>query len=422
MNNSNIGENLRTFNFEFLIRKEQYFRLLIGNSDILNNFFCDIKEQSLRVLRDNKIGFSYLVGNNDEQEMIKNCMESIPYGDDKRSCFFGSEKEGKISLIEHKKVIDNKDIFINDSLSLRDSIILDRKKYLDVEVDARLFSISTYVESNYSTKVFNINKVIFDIRIKNIINGAIYRENLNSFSDLEKLDDLIDRIGITRTGYKINNTNLITIFNPKIVRNLILPIWKMYSKSTTGGKVNFALLNLISEDIIISDNPKSLASPNFIPFDHTGKSTREELIFDKSSYEKKFRYQEDYCNVFKNNYLTRNFDITSLPQKYPTSLEMKSGNIEFDEFIKNTNNGIYIINSLNLWQNISPSGDFKGLIDEGFIIQNGKKIGMAKGLCFSGNIFDVLGKDLEGISKEKIRLGYYSDNLPYIFCKHVQIE
>lgn len=412
----------RTFNYkhyEYLVRQENSIKVKINNSKLAKKIYSNIKESSLRIINGKKMVFTYASGDIKFKDLIKKCNILYSPGDYNAYYFYKPKKTENY----YSNYDDTQDSFCCDKLleqtyNLNELILEYGSNLTGIEIDSRIYRNSTYIEGNTFSKKFNQSRNM--ILIKAINNNKIYREELNSFLEYEKLERFLKIFSLKSCNINISK-NYTFIFSPKIVRDLIMHIWKIYVKAISGGRVNLQLFESISDKLKIFDNPCKEDNCAYVPFDHTGKPTSEELIFDKESIKDIFIDKSDYCNVFKNNLFTRNFDISVLPHKYPTILTMNRGDIHLESYIKNTTNGVYITESSNLWQNISPEGNFEGIIDEGFIIYNGRIDGIIKGYVFFGNLYDVLGKDLIGHSNNIEEIGYYMDELPYLICRNVKI-
>lgn len=406
-------------NYEYLVRAENGIKIKVKNNKLVSQIYSDINESSLRIIKDEKMIFSYATGNLNVQDLLQSCNNLHSLGRFQNNIYFNSLSTHEVYCkSENNNDIISYDKALEQTFALYNIIFQYDANLKDIEIETRMYNYDTYLEGDHYLKHYKQNKSC--IFLKSKTNRNIFREELNSFFEFDKIYKYLHKFQLKPCNIN-KNKNYLFIFDPKIVRDLILPIWKLYVYALSGKNIDLKLINLLSDNIRIFDNPCNLNSKAYMPFDHTGKNTCEEVIFDKAKSENIFKYKSAYCNVFKNNMFSRNFDISALPHKYPSILTMNKGNIDYENFIKNVSNGIYITESSNLWQNISREGFFKGIIDEGIIIHNGKYEGIIKGQTYSGNIFDVMGKDLIGHSSNFVQIGYYMDELPYLFCRNIKI-
>lgn len=424
MNDNDMKQLLGYKKYEYLRREEESIGLAVKDNKLLRSNHSRVKQESIRIMENNKVSFYYSTGNVDIQDLIRRSLDFSSFSHIKENYFFYDPKDGQVDRFT-KSVkpfntynILESELFEKQTLELINSI----KKVFEfdnIELDTRSYKVNTYIEGQNYSKSYDSHRTVILIKIKK--DNNIFREELNSFTETDKLENLCHKLYLEPCNPQISG-NLEIILDPVIVRELVLYIWKIYKKSQSGKKVNHHILDSLSDKIRIFNNPSDENSLGFMPFDHTGKNTCKELIFDKQYNEINYKSKEDYSNVFKNSSYTKNFDITIIPQKYPAVLTMDNGDFKLDDMIKNIRRGIYITRSSNLWQNLLPNGDFRGVIDEGLIIHNGVISGIIRGMYFSGNIFNVLGEDLIGISQEKMTIGYYLDELPYISCKNLMIK
>ena len=424
MNDSDVKKILGDKKYEYLKREEESIGFVLKNNKLVTNNHNRVRQESIRIILNNKISFSYSTGNGDIKDLIRRCLDSSSYGYRNENYFFYEPKvdqayyHARLEKPFHAYDRREWEVFEKQTFELSNSVNK-VKKSVNIELDTRLYKVNTYIEGQTYSKSYDAYRTVILIKIKK--DHHIFREELNSIHEIDKLENLYHKLYLeSRT--QVVPGNLEIILDPGIVRELILFIWKIYKRSQSGKQVNHRFLDLLSDRIRIFNDPSNSSSLGFMPFDHTGKNTCKELVFDKQHIENNYKLKEDYCNVFKYNSFTKNFDIAIFPQKYPAVLTMDCGTLKFEDMVKNITNGLYITRSSNLWQNILADGTFRGVIDEGFIIRNGAISAIAKGMYFSGNIFNVLGRDLIGISREKITIGYYMDELPYILCKNLMIK
>lgn len=424
MNDNDMKQLLGGKKYEYLRREEESIGLAVKDDKLLRSNHNMVKQESIRIIENNKVSFSYSTGNVDIQDLIRRCLDFSSFSHIIDNCYFYDPKDDQVDRFAKSERPFNaynkleSELFEKQTLELI-NFFKKVNEFDNIETDTRSYKVNTYIEGQNYSKSYDSYRTVILIKIKK--DNNIFTEELNSFTEIDKLVNLCHKLYLEPCNQVVSG-NLEIILDPGIVRELILFIWKIYKKSQSGRKVNHNLLGSLSDKIRIYNNPSDENSPGFMPFDHTGKNTCKELIFDKQYNENNYKPKENYCNVFKNSSFTKNFDITIIPQKYPAVLTMDNGDFKLDDMVKNICRGIYITKSSNLWQNILPNGDFRGVIDEGLIIHNGVISGITRGMYFSGNIFNVLGEDLTGISQEKITIGYYLDELPYISCKNLMIK
>ena len=88
--------------------------------------------------------------------------------------------------------------------------------------------------------------------------------------------------------------------------------------------------------------------------------------------------------------------------EYPSSIDMRSGDISDENILKTINNGIYISNLWYLNFSDRNNGRMTGLTRFGcFIIENGELVAPIETMRFDDSIFSMLGDNLIGLTKQR---------------------
>jgi PmbA protein len=78
------------------------------------------------------------------------------------------------------------------------------------------------------------------------------------------------------------------------------------------------------------------------------------------------------------------------PSPYPNNLVVKPGNSTPDELIRETRNGLYVVETIGEWLSNPISGELSATLTSGFLIENGELTRAVKGVILSANFFDML--------------------------------
>jgi PmbA protein len=79
-----------------------------------------------------------------------------------------------------------------------------------------------------------------------------------------------------------------------------------------------------------------------------------------------------------------------LPSPYPNNLVVKPTNIKPAEVIRETRNGLYVVETIGEWLSDPISGDLSATLSSGFLIEDGELGRAVKGVILTGNFFDIL--------------------------------
>ncbi|MHA1730120.1 MAG: TldD/PmbA family protein [Promethearchaeota archaeon] len=173
-----------------------------------------------------------------------------------------------------------------------------------------------------------------------------------------------------------------------------------------------------SEILGIRDDPWLDGGLETSPFDVEGTPTRPLNVLENGIV-KSFLHNSYTANLFNTNstgHASRGFYSASIGIA-TSNIIMKNGNKSIKSMISETDNGIYLEYSGD-----SPNivtGEFSGLIANGYLIEDGKLGRSLKETMLGVNLLELYNK-IENISKETKRMG--SVYLPYVKVSALKIS
>jgi PmbA protein len=78
------------------------------------------------------------------------------------------------------------------------------------------------------------------------------------------------------------------------------------------------------------------------------------------------------------------------PAPYPNNLVLEPGDATAEELIKETKNGLYVVETIGEWLSNPISGELSATLSSGFLIENGELTRAVKGVIIASNFFDIL--------------------------------
>jgi PmbA protein len=78
------------------------------------------------------------------------------------------------------------------------------------------------------------------------------------------------------------------------------------------------------------------------------------------------------------------------PAPYPNNLVVEPGDATAEELIKETKNGLYVVETIGEWLSNPISGELSATLSSGFLIENGELTRAVKGVIVASNFFDIL--------------------------------
>ena len=168
------------------------------------------------------------------------------------------------------------------------------------------------------------------------------------------------------------------------------------NRSPWAGKVG---QHVASEGVTIVDEGRMEAGNGTRQFDDDGTpQTRTQVIekgvlrgflYDNYTASKESRLSTGNAHRdvgtfgFQPNYM-------KTPTPYPNNLVVEPGDASAEELIKETKNGLYVVETIGEWLSNPVSGELNATLSSGFIIENGELTRAVKGVIIASNFFDVL--------------------------------
>jgi len=154
-----------------------------------------------------------------------------------------------------------------------------------------------------------------------------------------------------------------------------------------------------SEGVTIVDDGKMEAGNGTRPFDDDGIPQRRTTVIEKGIL-RGFLY-DNYTASKENRLSTGNAhrdiglfssspNYMKTPAPYPNNLVVEPGDASPGEVIKETRNGLYVVETIGEWLSNPISGELSATLTSGFLIENGELTRAVKGVILTSNFFDIL--------------------------------
>ncbi len=259
---------------------------------------------------------------------------------------------------------------------------------------------SSYIEYYWAptTKEFNIDRVI---------------------------GDTVD-ISIKTLGAKqIETGKYQVILTPRVfsevISTLIVPAiradWVQKKRSPLRGKLHS---EIFSENLTIIDDG---AAPNMSgtnPFDDEGIATQRKTVFDRGvlttylydTYTANIDGKESTGNAVKSG-------LGSATYPDATNIIVLPSASSLDAMMRDIRRGIVVYSTIGGWLSNPVNGYLNATIVNSLYIENGKILYPVKGVVITGNIYELLSKNLIALSKEVKHYGNYIT--PYVMLDNTTI-
>ncbi len=371
--------------------------------------------RALRLIKDEKIGYSTSTDLTSESELIKNALQSAKFGD---RANFKFQKPAELTEVEtYDPQVEKIDSF--DLISMGKKAIDKLKDFNpDLEIEVQVSTKRDKVEITNSSghrvsdtrSSFGISVQVEKVKEGDILTlwqSASSRKLAHLDSD-QLLDSLIQRLKWARRSASLKTKPMPVLFTPRGAAVLLLPLWVGFNgksvylgTSPLEGKLGQKAFG--GRFSLIDDGTLNYA-PRGFKFDDEGVPTkRKDLI--KEGVVKQFIYdlktagmagEKSTGNGLKSGILGDG-DFRGSPTVAPTTTVVKEGDEPLDNMLAHVKEGILVDQVLGLGQGNVTSGEFSNNVAVGFKIENGQIRGRVKDTMIAGNVYDLLKEKLLAI-------------------------
>ena len=368
---------------------------------------------SLRIIKDEKLGFSYTKNLIDPESLVKNALDSLK-GDVKVEFSFPERKNLQI-LNTYDPEIENLSNTKMVEEGQRVSEILSPNTGTQINVGLHK-SVTNLRILNSKGVDYSIKTSVYYCHAEAIYPGsysAIFRlvidKKFKEFSQ-EDIDYITFLYNSSKKEVKPKGGKMKVLFLPSTMYVLI---WRLIF-ATNGKNVyekTTPLLGKLGEKIFdssitIYDNPLNDNLPNARSFDDEGVECKILPIIEKGVL-KNFYYDLYYSGKMNTSSTGHGYRVGDWGQEIirvrpSPSLEhlyMQTGDKNFYDLIKSIDKGIIVAGALGAHSGNIPNGDFSIGLSPGLYVENGEILGHVKDSMVAGNIYEVM-KNVVGIENK----------------------
>lgn len=188
---------------------------------------------------------------------------------------------------------------------------------------------------------------------------------------------------------------------------------------------------VLSDKITITDDPDWDRTSKTVPFDDEGVVTSKRAIFENGVLKEIITDLEYAARLgieptghgYRQGHIYRDRSLSGGASIGAGNWRISGGDISLDDLLAEVVCGVYVDCSFDCWMGNIVSGDFAGTLHRAYKIEDGKLVGRLKHRSFTGNIYDVLGKDLKAVGSklEKPDLGFDTVEAPHLLIGTMNI-
>ena len=402
--------------------------------DFENNKFKGIDEGeangfTVRVIKNNKIGFAYSTGKENLKELIELALESSEFSKEVNFKFARPAKKiPDVQCFDEHIIAEDRNVaielgkeFVDFVRSLKDGIQAD-------------FSMqkSVFKESIITSEGF---EGTFKRTVKSVSAGGVFTEegnflevsagesrSLNDVFDLEAIKEkLKSNILAANRNVKMPSGNYPVIFTPFSIGEVLEPL--LISLNGQNILKGFSMLKgklgqtVFSSELTLVDNPFLSGGAYSFPFDDEGIVPQRKELIAKGQV-RNFLADLDTASKLHMYGGNAQRSLSSVPQPSSSNLILQTGATPLNNMLKVPKRVLLIESLMGTMMGNLIGGFVTGNVELGYLVENGVIVGRVKDAMINFNVFDVL-KDI-AVSKENIWTDKYI--APYMYIPSVSIS
>ncbi len=394
--------------FEILEKRINKISVEVNKSKVENFHSSEDYQLSIRILKNKKIGFSYISNpylSIKEIEQIINSTIATLKNIDEDKYYYINEDNNTIN----KKVINNDIDILSLEKMIEYSKLMEESAY---NYDKRIKIVKnsglkkgnlsvTYLNSRGGIKSYTTNFLSASIVTVAESNNESYMGYESVFSknfdiNFKELAETASKKAVRMFGAKKGKSmNIPVVFENELVCDILSILSSSFFLENIDKRKSLFFSNKLGDRvgnnlITLKDDGVTPNLNGSIPFDDEGVQTsKKDLLKDGI-----------LSNYLNNQYYSRKFNVKptgngfkpsfkAQPSISLTNLILEKGEKSLNEGLKNIKKGLYITNLMGLHMANPISGDFS-LGAEGIIIENGFLTTPIKEIIVSGNLKDIL--------------------------------
>ncbi len=435
-----ISKKLR--NFDLLYQIKEATPVSFENNELKNITNTFHEGAGLRVINDNKIGFSTTNDKTSYKRLIDNAIETSRFGD--KPCF---------EFPDYNNDINDLEIFSKKLENLNTVEMIDWGKHYINEVlkNNKELKVSFYVERDIIKKQLINSAGINNEELKSSISITLllFQAEENNFLEVwdyrtytrppekNELDSLLNNVlelyNNSKNNSKISSNNYKVFFTPKAFSTLLSLFLQSFNGKLFEKGISYFCdkigKKVFNENLNISDNPFIKKYPHSTNFDGEGvKPQNLDLIKDgivknfsldlQTAGKMRDKKKGDFIS---NGHARRGYSI--LPAPGFTNIDFSVKGDEFisskEDIISSIDNGIIVDQFLGAGQSNVIGGEFGSNVELGFVVKDGKITGRVKDCMIAGNLFEFFNNILKVEDKKY----YYSQYLiPGVLFDNISVN
>jgi len=386
---------------------------------------------ALRIIKDGKIGYATTTGTGDEQELVRNAVETAEFGTEARFQLPDTAAFPKVDIFDPAVEV----VSIKEMIRLGEEMIATVTGHtpgIMCEAGVSRGVISVRIINSRGGQA-EYRKSFFSLDIEgNLVNETDMlfvgesESSCHPLSDPQKVTDMVLRqLDLAKNRARAPTKQIPVVFTPNGVASaLIMPLISAFNgkivlegASPVGNKLGEPVFD---KKFSLRDDPMVAYRPGSRPCDDEGvASQRTHLI--KKGVVAGFLYDLQTAALAG----TRSTGNGSrgrggLPAPAASALVITPGKTAFDNMVQDIKEGLVVEQLMGAEQGNILGGDFSGNVLLGYKVESGKIVGRVKDTMVSGNVYKIL-KDIAAIGSETRWVGGFLQTPPF-YCHSLSVS
>jgi len=381
---------------------------------------------SLRIIKNNILGFAYTRNLMNREELIRNALDSLKGG---------VEGLFELPLVKDLPSLNTYDLSIEAFTNLemveectRICDLLSRKTKGQINISAyrsisRIRIINTSgTDLSLKSSAYGLNAQILYPYSSASLNRTLVSKTFKKASD-EYLDYLVDTYDRSMKEVVPDGKKMKVLFLPETVYVLT---WRL--QSATSGLSLYQNISPVAEKIgkrifdeklSVYNDPLDDSVPGARAFDDEGTPCRRFPVVERGVL-RNFYYDLYFARKLKTSPTGHGFkgSISSKPFPSLNRLTISPGSSLFSDLVQSIDRGIIIAGALGAHSGNIPNGDFSIGVSPAIYVEKGEIAGHVKDVMVSGNIYNTLKNIVE---IENTLHPCYGGNFPSILFDNVNV-
>jgi PmbA protein len=407
--------------------KENSTQMLFQNSALQNIDNSIQSAISMRVIRDQKLGFACTRNLQSPDELVGNAENSMLGG---VTAGYQFPHSPLVEALEsYMPAIEELDagIMANECQSVGNYIKqrtnAETEMYAGKDISSIELMNSNGTNLTHKTSMYYLYLSLMYPGSASGISCFLMEKDFREM-DYEMLDKLIERYQAGKTIVQPESGEMQVLFTPATMYALTWRISLGISSRSFYDKISPIAekqgVRIFDQKIGILSDPLDERFPGCRPFDDEGVVCHRHQLVHNGVFEKRFNdlNYASRLNERPTGHGYRN-SMTSMPAPSLRSLQMIPGHDSFDDMVKGMKRGVILESILGAHSGNLPNGDFSIGVAPALYVENGKIIGRLKEGMVSGNIYKML-KKVDAVEDTLHATG--SNWLPSILVDNVHVD